>query len=479
LRWQHLKYGDKTMKLKKQKHAVIGMGKTGISIVRFLKTKAVACVAFDEHIEDFSSVVKAVGDLPCHAGTMKQDALLAFDAVWVSPGIPWQHPALQAAREAGVSVEGDLSLFLQYWDKPVIAITGTNGKTTTTQTMQTLLETLPGGCDVGGNIGTPMLDLLTHQTKAERVVLELSSFQLERCPTIHPKWAVLLNIQADHADMHASLDDYRNAKLRIFEHQGEGDTAVLPVEKTWNDLSDKLVERGVCVHRIGFSECSDASNNKDISKHVTAGIVCDDAENAIEHRLFWHVNQQLEYLNCADVPTRGLHQHINLAVAAQAASDFGVSQKVIHEALSSFRGLPHRLRFIGDVQRRAWFDDSKATNPAAAKAALVSFEQVIWICGGLLKGLDLDEMLDEVRKHVNYAIVIGKHPEPYIRLLQRAGVNYTVANVMQRAVHCAAEHEQALPVLLSPAAASMDQFKNYAERGKVFQEAIAALPKDS
>lgn len=465
------------MKLKKQTHAIIGMGKTGISIVRFLKTKGVNCIAFDEHLTDFSEVKKELGEIAYRAGAIKEDALLDVDAVWVSPGVRWQHPALQAAREAGIPVEGDLTLFLKYCALPVLAVTGTNGKTTTTQTIQTLLETLSGGCDAGGNIGTPMLDLLTHKTKAQRVVLELSSFQLERCSSIHPRWAVLLNVQEDHADMHASPEDYCAAKLRLFEHQGEGDTAVLPVDEVWDDLSNTLLQRGVCVHRIGLCESLDAA------QAVTAGIVChaqpEDADEeqttASEHRLFWHAGEQFHSLDCASIPTRGLHQHINLAVAAQAAADFNVSQRVICEALTSFRGLPHRLRWLGDVQGHAWFDDSKATNPAAAEAALQSFEQVIWICGGLLKGLDVMPMLDVVRKHVNYAVVIGKHPEPYIRLLQQAGVSYTVSKDMHRAVQFAADHEENLPVLLSPAAASMDQFKNYAERGQVFQSGIDAL----
>ncbi|MDQ6953674.1 MAG: UDP-N-acetylmuramoyl-L-alanine--D-glutamate ligase [Mariprofundaceae bacterium] len=457
------------MKLRKQTHAVIGMGKTGMSVVRFLKRKGVYCEVFDEQIQDFSSVLKDVGELPYHAGKIKVDALLKFDAVWVSPGVPWHHIALQAARDAGIPVQGDLTLFLQYCDAPLIAITGTNGKTTTTQTIQTLLETLPRGCDVGGNIGIPMLDLLGQKNKAERVILELSSFQLERCDVIRPKWAVLLNVQADHADMHASPEDYCAAKLKLFEHQQAGDTAVLPVGEQWDALSGDLLKRGVCVHRIGHTQAPE------IPTDMTAGI----ASDANTHRLFWHIDKQVKTLNCAKIPTRGLHQHINLAVAAQVASDFGVSQQVIREALSSFRGLPHRLRFVGDVLAHAWFDDSKATNPAAAEAALASFDQVIWICGGLLKGLDLTPMVDVVHKHVCYAVVIGKHPEPYIRLLQKAGVSYTVANTMQRAVRFAAEHEDKLPVLLSPAAASMDQFKSYVERGKVFQQTIDDLAKDS
>ncbi|MDQ6994576.1 MAG: UDP-N-acetylmuramoyl-L-alanine--D-glutamate ligase [Mariprofundaceae bacterium] len=455
------------MILKKEKHAIIGMGKTGLSIVRFLQGKGVTCVGFDEQLKKESMASLNIESLVCHTGKLADDALLSFDAIWVSPGIPYTHPALAAARQAGIPVEGDLTLFLQHCDAPILAITGTNGKTTTTQTIHTLLETLSGGCDVGGNIGTPMLDLLAAAHPSAHIVLELSSFQLERCSHIHPKWAVLLNVQADHADMHRSPQTYCDAKLTLFKHQAQGDTAMIPTGELWDDLSHDLLAREVTVHRFGHvfspTDC----------KLLSTGIISDDTT----HTLFWSVNGQHQTMDCKHIPTRGLHQHINLAIAAQAASDFGVSQQVIREAISSFRGLPHRLRLIGEVMEHTWFDDSKATNPAAANAALSSFEKVIWICGGLLKGLNLDEMTELVKKHVSYAVIIGKHPEPYIRLMQQAGVNYTVANTMQRAVHCAAEHAEKLPVLLSPAAASMDQFKNYAERGKAFQEAIAELSK--
>ena len=457
------------MKLQRERHAVIGMGKTGLSILRFLLRKGVSCVAMDEGMQGRPEALQEMPHVTFQAGALRAEALLEMDAVWVSPGVPWMHPALRAARDAGVPVQGDLSLFLRYCDAPVIAVTGTNGKTTTTQTLATLLETLPGGCESGGNIGTPMLDLLMPERLPERVVLELSSFQLERCTEMRPRWAVLLNVQPDHADMHASPEAYRDAKLKLFAHQGEGDTAMLPQEVQWDALADDLQQRGVCVHRFASTGDMEAVD-------VTAGVA---AVGQDAPYVFWQVADARERLPCAHIPACGLHQHINLAVAAQGAADFGVRQPVIEEALSSFRGLPHRLRLIGEVAGHAWFDDSKATNPAAAEAALQSFERVIWVCGGLLKGLDVSCMQALVQQRVVYAVVMGKHPEPFIRLLQEAGVSYTVVSSMQRAVQCSAEYAEALPVLLSPAAASMDQFKNYAERGTMFQQAIHSLDADA
>jgi len=449
-----------------QKHAIIGMGKTGMSIARFLLQQGSSCEAFDEKL---SSLPEGL-NIPLHTGTLSSKILQTFNSIWVSPGIHWMHPALQEARNTGVPMQGDLGLFLEHCNTPLIAITGTNGKTTTTQTIQTLLETLPGGCDTGGNIGTPMLDLIGQNKLPSRIALELSSFQLERCNHIHPHWAVLLNIQPDHADMHADEEAYLEAKLRLFSYQTAGDTAMLPTDERWEALSEQLSKRGVQVHRFGQLDEGNPS-----LETLAAGIVSNDKQ----HTLFWHQDGHRQSLQCQHIPTRGLHQHINLAVAAQAAADFGVSNKVIREAISSFRGLPHRLRLLGNVAGHDWFDDSKATNPAAAQAALISFEQSIWICGGLRKGLDLTPLSNTVSKHVSHAIVVGKEKQAYIELLQKSGVSYTVGGTVERAVSIAAKQTSGLPVLLSPAAASQDQFANYAERGQAFAKAIRHLEPTS
>ena len=447
---------------KHTKHAIIGMGKTGISIAHFLLHQGQMCKAFDEKLKSIPSTLS----LPFVPGKLNADSLLDFDAVWVSPGICWSHPALQAARDAGIPVQGDLALFAEHCHTPIIAITGTNGKTTTTQTAQVLMETLPGGCDMGGNIGMPMLDLLKEHVMPSKVILELSSFQLERCNFIHPRWAVLLNIQPDHADMHANEDDYRAAKLRIFEHQSQGDTAMLPMHTVWNNLHHDLMQRGVGVHRFGH-----VREDNPHAEGLAAGIM----EHHNHAKLFWHQDGHRQCIDCEDIPVRGLHQHINLAVAAQAAADFGVSYHVIREALTSFRGLPHRLRLLGHIANHEWFDDSKATNPAAAEAALNAFKQVIWICGGLRKDLDLSTLKNTVKEHVSHALVIGSDQDAYIELLQQSGVSYDVAGTVKKAVIMASKNKSMLPVLLSPAAASQDQFANYAERGKAFATAIAEL----
>jgi UDP-N-acetylmuramoylalanine--D-glutamate ligase len=439
--------------------AVIGMGRTGQSVVRFLQSRHVPCVAYDEKPCELPSDL----NVPLRVGPLDGQELSRYRRLIVSPGVPWFHPALDVARQAGAEVTGDLALFVQHYDGDILAVTGTNGKTTTVSLIALLLETLPNGVESGGNIGTPVLDLLSINPPPPRVVLELSSFQLERTPEIRPCWAVLLNVQPDHADMHESYDQYLQAKLRMFDRQGAGDTALLPLDGRWNGLADKLRSRGVKVQRFGRVTHPD---------QAVAGLLT-TTEGCF---IFWHQNGRIRKLDTRDLKIRGSYQHINLAVAAQAAARFEVTETVIREALTAFQGLPHRLQSLGIHADREWIDDSKATNPDAAMAALREFDHVLWICGGMTKGIDLEPMRETVATRVQHAFIIGRKTKPFETLLKHAGVPATRAGTMDKAVRLAAR-QQPCPVLLSPAAASQDQFENYVQRGRVFARAVNGLEK--
>jgi len=439
-------------------NAIIGMGKTGISVARYLQYQGIAAEGFDEHAVNTPDSLQ----IPVHIGKLDANILKQFARVIVSPGVNWNHPALCAVREANVPVAGDLDLFREAFDGDMIGITGTNGKTTAVTLIGMLLDTLPGGIEMAGNIGLPMLDLFDETNSPKRVVLELSSFQLERAGIVHPRWAALLNVQPDHADMHSDAAAYEAAKVRLFEGQGGGDTAMLPNDEHWNPLANALAGRGVRVHRFGYGA----------AEYLCAGVQILDAG---DWQIFWRHGDRVEYIKAGELPARGMHQHMNLAIAAQAAADFGVSPSVIRLAMISFHGLEHRLQSLGIIDKREWFDDSKATNPDAAIAALNAFNQVIWICGGLHKGVDLSGLQDTVAKHVAHAFIIGKDPKPYAALCQQAGVTTTIAGTIQQAVKQAAHTQPGLPVLLSPAAASQDQFRDYSERGYAFAAAARAL----
>lgn len=437
--------------------AVMGLGRTGQSAIRFLQRMGIECIGFDERKQ---SKPKEWG-IEVHFGKWSGKRLSRIPVLLVSPGIPMRHPAIREAAASGCRIISDLDLFVRYYSGDIVAITGTNGKSTTTHLIGTLLEVLPGGVGVGGNIGRPMLDILLEEPVPPRAVLELSSFQLERSQPFAPRWAVLLNIASDHVDMHEHPLAYEQAKLRLFERQGEGDVAMLPYQPRFDGLADQLQRRGVHVRRFGLV----TDPNK-----VDAGACWSDSTRF----LFWQRNPT-DIQRLSNVGLIGAHQWLNLAVAAQAAADFGVSPSVIREALSSFRGLPHRLQTLGQCKGKLWIDDSKATNPSAAKAAICVFEKVIWICGGLTKDADLSELKEAVKQHVVYALVIGKDPKPFVTLLEETGVPYQAVKQIEKAVKLAAEHDSTWPVLLSPAAASQDQFRDYAHRGEAFRNAVKAL----
>lgn len=450
------------MNMKRQRIAILGMGRTGQSLARFFMRQGHTCEGFDEQKVKLPENL----EMPLTIDLFDADALSTFDLVVVSPGINWNHPVLATLRDQGRAVTGDLDIFLEHYNGPVIAITGTNGKTTTTFLIENMLETLPGGIEAGGNIGIPMLDLLVDRRQPARVALELSSFQLERSDRIKPKWAVLLNFQDDHADMHGSSEAYLNAKLKLFENQGEGDTAMLPADSMWDNKVEELQKRGVRTIRFGHHDENDPAADA-----MTAGIM--NTSNGPV--LFWSQEWRRQLVPCEQIPARGTHQHMNIAVAAQAAADYGVSAEVIREAVTSFRGLKHRLEHITLALGRDWYDDSKATNPDAAMAALNSFKKTIWICGGLRKGLDLAPLIPAVREHVTQALVVGKETAPYVEMLKAAEVPYEVVGTIDKAVAKAARCDGNDPVLLSPAAASQDQFRDYVERGNAFVAAVEKL----
>jgi len=226
-----------------------------------------------------------------------------------------------------------------------------------------------------------------------------------------------------------------------------------------------LQERDVFVRRFGIGS----------SDSLDSGIELHDDGS---WHLFWHHYNITHIVSSDDLPAQGMHQHLNLAVAAQAAADYGLTASVIRQSLTSFRGLPHRLQSLGIVKGREWFNDSKATNPDAANAALTSFHQAIWICGGLRKGLDVMPLKAAVTNHVEQMFIIGTEAKPFVQLAEAAGVSYKFVKTIQQAVKQASQMQSGVPVLLSPAAASQDQFKNYMQRGDDFAAAVQALEMD-
>jgi UDP-N-acetylmuramoylalanine--D-glutamate ligase len=430
---------------------VLGLGLTGRSAARFCAERGADVVAADERpagalgdLSDLAGVELALGgDFPDPGD---------FDLVVPSPGVPPER-----YRERAKRVWGDVELAYRALQVPIVAITGTNGKTTTTRLVETLLRGAGLRAAAAGNVGDPVLDRVGEAL--DWVVLEVSSFQLETIESFRPSVAVILNITPDHLDRHGSFEAYVEAKARVLENQREDDCAVLNVDDpTVAGLADRVRGRVV-----PFS----IQRPLEHGAWLDAGaVVLRDAEGATSR-------VSLEGLRLS-----GLHNRENavaaIAAAWAAGADPGSSASAT--ALAAFRGLPHRMEEVGRIAGVLYVNDSKATNPNAALRALAGAAgPVIWIAGGRGKGLDFRMLASVAADRARAAVLIG---ESQAELAEALGgrVETHCEPDLTAAVRRAAELAEAGDVvLLAPACASQDQFRDYAERGERFREAVAEL----
>jgi UDP-N-acetylmuramoylalanine--D-glutamate ligase len=415
----------------------------------------------------------------------QRDALAAFepDLVIASPGFHPDVPALTWAAEAGVPVLGDVELAWRLRDKtgaPAewITITGTNGKTTTTQLTTAMLAAGGLRARACGNIGSPVLDAIREPDGWDVLVVELSSYQLHWMDEVSPAASVVLNIADDHLDWHGSKEAYRAAKGRVYER-----TRLACVYNVEDPVTEELVREAEVVEgcrAIGFT--------RGIPRVSEVGIV----EEVLVDRAFLDQRQTsaLELTTLHALHDAGLsapHVVADVLAASALARAVGVEPRAIRDALDAFRLDAHRVEPVGEADGVRWVDDSKATNPHAAAASLGAFGSVVWVAGGLTKGVDVGPLVEAIgaSDRLKGAVVIGRDPSAFVEALARhaPGVPVTVVpdvdtdRVMPLAVEAA--RKLAVPgdvVLLAPAAASMDQFTDYADRGARFAAAVRALP---
>lgn len=467
--------------------AVLGLGVTGFSVADTLvelgSRVRVLHGAPEAERENLLDVIGAERLSGADDAAQLAD-LQEFDPelVVVSPGYRPDHPLVQWAEGRGVTVWGDIQLGWRLRDKTArvadwICITGTNGKTTTTQLTAHMLKA--GGLRVApvGNIGVPILDALRDPQGYDVLVVELSSFQLHRIGEISPYASVCLNVADDHLDWHGSARRYRTAKARVYEH-----TQVACVYNRADDATLQMVEEADVVEGArAISFGLDTPGPSGVG--IVDGLLIDRAFHDDRH------HSAYELITVEELEKRGLgapHVLQNILAAAALARSRGVAPLDIAEALGGFEMDAHRVQRLGEFAGVAWVDDSKATNAHAAQASLRSFERIVWIVGGLLKGVDLDELVRLNHGRLAGVVVIGADRAPVLAALSRHAPqvpSFEVVpgdtegdDVMVRAVRAAATLAQAGDtVLLSPAAASMDQFDSYADRGRRFQEALGAL----
>ena len=378
----------------------------------------------------------------------------------VSPGVPLDRPLLEAARRRRLPVIAEVELAFPFLNGPVVAITGSNGKSTTTAMTGEMVRVAGLPVEVCGNIGEPLSDKVEGPS-GRIFVVELSSFQIEGLVTFRPKAAAFLNLSEDHLDRYGSLAAYGDAKRRLFSQQDARDIAVLNADDPETLRLDSRAARRL------FSRQRKVENGC----YVEDGRVVEVSPGTPS------ISRETELFHAADVPLAGVQNLENAMAAALLARAVGVEPAAIRAALRSFQGLPHRLQKVGERGGVAFYDDSKGTNPGATMKAIEGFADctVHLILGGRNKDADLATLTPMVRRKARHAYLIGEAAQEFAAALGGA-VPYEMAATLDRAVRSAAGRAQpGDAVVLSPACASFDQFRNFNHRGDVFQELVRQI----
>ncbi|MDO9566491.1 MAG: UDP-N-acetylmuramoyl-L-alanine--D-glutamate ligase [Candidatus Desulfaltia sp.] len=438
------------MQIANKNIVVVGLGKSGFAAARFLKKMGASVIVTDKAEEDkletYAPVLREMG-IKMELGQHRIDTFEKSDLIIVSPGVSHNILPIKRAALKGIPILGEIELAYRFIQEPVVAVTGTNGKTTTTTLLGDMLEKSGKRVFVGGNIGNPLIDYVHKGEKAEIIVAEVSSFQLDTIDTFRPKVGVLLNITEDHLNRYSDFTAYAGAKARIFENQKESDVAV------FNGLDPFI-----------GSICKNIKSKK-LSFYNQ---IVDDAE----------INIFFKSLDFSTIKLPGKHNLENAYAASLAALTIGGSLEGVQSALSNFKGLSHRLEYIATINEVVFFNDSKATNVDAVARALETFSKpVILIMGGRDKGGNFRILRDLVRQRVKRLIVLGEAKEDILFALGDI-TSTKEASSMEDAVLSA--YYAASPgdvVLLSPACASFDMYTSYANRGEDFCKAVGKLNK--
>lgn len=436
------------------KDLVVGLGATGLSIARYLKRNDCNAIFYDSRKEPpgLDKLAELFPDAQLRLGNDKLPRNVT--RVIASPGIPDSHPLLRKARKKKLEIVSDIELFARDANKPFVAVTGSNGKSTVTTLLYHMCRADGRNALAGGNLGEPALDLL-DQDVPDIYVLELSSFQLQRTENLPAAVALLLNVSPDHLDWHADEDEYRSAKYRIFK---DADAAVI------NRADEEVAHRVEHCGRV-------ASFGLDAPDADQYGLREEDGERFL-------ARGDTLLLSIRDLALYGIHNQLN-ALAALAAGDLiGLDMAAMLQVLVEFPGLPHRMQFVARIRAVDYINDSKATNVAAAVASIKSVEgMLVLIAGGDGKGADFSELAEAVEGKLRGVVLIGEDAEKIAHALDTVMPVHFAEN-MDSAVHMAATcAESEDTVLLAPACASFDQYDNYMARGDAFCAAVEALQR--
>jgi len=447
------------MDLNGKRVLVVGLGKSGVASALFLKAHGARVTVSDtksgDELRDEIPVLLDHG-ITVETGGHGERTFHGQDLIVVSPGVPVDAPPLVQARTLGETVIGEIELASQFLPGPIVAITGSNGKTTTTALTGEIMTATGFPALVGGNIGTPAISLVERALSETVIVLEVSSFQLETIQSFRPKVAVVLNVTPDHLDRHRTFEVYADAKARIFDNQQASDFAVLNAD----DPTCVAMAARTRAQIFWFSR----------QKEVQQGAWVRDG-----NIFFRDASGQKEILQVSEIPLKGAHNLENVLAAVCAGVLMGCAPERIRQAVRDFKAVEHRLEFVATVRGVDYYNDSKATNVDASIKALESFPANIHlILGGKDKGSDYTVLNDLLRQRVKRVYTIGAAAAKIESQIK--GVEIVHAETLENAIRKAnAAAQPGDVVLLAPACASFDQFKNYEQRGKVFKDVVRGL----
>ncbi|PHS71045.1 MAG: UDP-N-acetylmuramoyl-L-alanine--D-glutamate ligase [Methylophaga sp.] len=435
---------------------IIGLGQTGLSCAKFLVRQGIDVAVMDTREippslgllqQDFPEVVIKTGGLD-------SQWLEQADMIVLSPGVDPRLPELESARNMGVEMVGDIELFARYANAPIVAITGSNGKSTVTTLLAEMAEQAGKIIKVGGNLGTPALDIISDPAP-DFYIVELSSFQLETVKSLNAFAATILNVSPDHLDRYNSVHDYQQTKARIYS--GDGVMVINQDDSVVNNLAQ--AQR----NQIGFSLHE--------SEGVDFGVIDKDGEP-------WLAEGHQPLIAAATLKIVGQHNLANALAALALGSAMALPMTAMLTALQRYKGLPHRCRFVAEYDGVRWFNDSKATNVGACVAAIEGLAEsgkVVLIAGGQAKDQDFTALTPLLARYVTAIILFGEDAKLIAKAIP-AGVQQIEAGNMVDAVNKASKISQhGDNVLLSPACASFDMFSGYIERGETFERAVKAL----
>lgn len=433
---------------------VVGLGQTGAACVRFLRAQGLPVAAMDTRREPpaAASVRDTDASIPLHLGGLDAAALADAGEIVVSPGLAPDEPALEQARLYGVPVIGEIELFARYARAPVVAITGSNGKSTVTTLVGEMAAAAGKRAGVGGNLGPPAITLI-QDPEPDVYVLELSSFQLETTDSLRPAAATVLNISADHLDRHATVDAYAAIKSRIFHGDG-----IMIVNRDDPRVA-AMARPGRLVRSFGL----------DVPQPGDYGVVR-------HHGADWLARDDAPLLPVAELALQGRHNRANALAALALAEAVGLPSADCLGVLRRYPGLPHRMQWLGDRNGVRWIDDSKATNVGAALAAIEGLEgPLVLVAGGQAKGGDMTPLAPALAGKARAVVLMGEDAPLLQRVLEDSAPVIRARDMEQAVAEAAARAEPGDTVLLAPACASFDQFRDYAQRGEAFARAMGRL----